>query len=156
MAEVYIISIKATSHKYSISLKNTASVANISPNPRLSINIKNKGINEFKIYLVGYTLNINMAPNITIRDMAKIIYEDKMFDKGYMYLGTYTFLIMPLLLRIDFMACLVAREKKEYKSLPVNIYIGKVWSFFPRKLIKTIVNTTVVRIGSRSVHIIPR
>ena len=37
---------------------------------------------------------------------------------GYMYLGTYTFLIMDALLLIDLQAAFVPDEKKLYKSLP--------------------------------------
>ena len=38
--------------------------------------------------------------------------------KGYIYFGTYTFLIIEALLLIDLQAALVPEEKKLYNSLP--------------------------------------
>ena len=73
-----------------------------------------------------------------------------------MYFGTYTFLIIALLLRTDFIAALVAFEKKVYNSLPVRIYTGKVFPPLPNRLENTTVRTAVVNSGSSRVQRIPR
>jgi hypothetical protein len=67
-----------------------------------------------------------MASGIrTNRDIKNITKLNKMVDMGYRYFGTYTFLIIPALFRMDFAAVLVLCEKKEYIRRPHKIYIGK-------------------------------
>ncbi len=50
-------------------------------------------------------------------EIKKITKLDKIPDKGYIYFGTYTFLIIALFARIDFIALFVEEEKKEYEDV---------------------------------------
>ncbi len=81
-----------------------------------------------------------------------------------MYFGTYTFFIIPLLLRMDFIALFVEDEKNEYRSLPVSTYTGNGTPRnaassrppLPRSSPNTTLSTIIVSSGSIIVQRIPK
>ena len=73
IAQVYMMSIKNTVHRYSRSLKNTSKVASISPTPMVMIRIMIIGINAWSRYTVILTCSNIMTPASTTRDMINIM-----------------------------------------------------------------------------------
>ncbi|BBL62223.1 hypothetical protein MARBORIA2_08470 [Methanobrevibacter arboriphilus] len=109
-----------TPYKYSISLKNTVTVANIKPTPRVNIN---KGM----IVSIPARLNTENDAPVAIITNTNTIKEIKKFTKFeiitlrlYIYLGTYTFFIIEAFDLIETIAALVDPEKKSNINLPVN------------------------------------
>ena len=116
-----MIKVVITPHKYSKSRKNTSAVAKIIPVPNVIKNITVNGTtakNTCQLILIGIIIE---APTNTIKDIKNITKLDKIVAKGYIYLGTYTFLIMLEFVRIDLAAAFVPPLKNENNNRPDKI-----------------------------------
>ena len=80
--------------------------------------------------IINRKLNVGLIPEIRdtissgIMDMRRLIDEDTVLLRGYIYLGTYTFFMSEPLLMREFIVRLLASEKKLNITIPVKRYTG--------------------------------
>lgn len=131
-------------------------VDKIKPAPIAITNNRTKGITIRKLYTEKFTPVISITNIIGISEINDVMNDEQTRDNGKKYFGTYTFLINWLLLIMEFMAKLVASEKKEYSILPVRTYTGKFSILLLKTSEKIIVSTTIISKGLSKLQSTPK
>lgn len=91
-----------------MSLKKTVSVARIKPAPIVNINNSIRGITLSSMYKVNGAFVTIITMKRTIIESRNVTRLENVTASGYMYLGTYNFLIIDAFVIIEFKAALVA------------------------------------------------
>jgi hypothetical protein len=91
----------------------------------------------------------------TVSEMRNVTKFAITFERGYMYFGTYTFLIKEAFPTIADIAFVVASLKKLKITCPLNKYNGKFSISNRNKFENTTDRTAIIRRGFNNVHSTP-
>ena len=114
-----------TPYKCVRSRKNTAIDDNNIPTPKENINTNMIGIGtSSNVHRKGSPVAVYTSKKAA-KEKKRLTIEDNIRERGNMYFGTYTFLMVPAPPTTDPMARFVDSLKKLNITCPLNTYMGK-------------------------------
>ena len=111
-----------TPHKNCVSLKNTINAQRIIPIPKANIVINISGYITNRYDVVILVPVIKITKNNGTKEIKRLTPDDSVLDIGYIYFGTYTFVINETLDIIDVNVILTASLKKLNITTPISKY----------------------------------
>ena len=106
-------------HRNWVSRKKTIAQLRSIPTPRLNRKRQKKKNGETSTASVNLTPVIRQTISIGTREIAKLTSEEIVLERGYIYLGIYTFVMSPELPTMELSVRLQDSLKNEKQILPI-------------------------------------